>query len=295
MANDSTMANLTFFSTLYRILKEGSANIDSRGNYSDGQSSFTKEIFHQYDTFDVGNQPISNFRKLAWKSSIGEVMWFYIDQSNDLNLLKDKYNVGWWDEWDIGDGTIGQTYGKIVKDYGLIGNLLDGLQINPFGRRHIVDLWQYSCLNGSQGAVGLPPCAFMFTISVQQVKDKRLVHMELHQRSSDFLTANVINKTQYYALLMMIVGHLRYTTGIDYQIGKFSHVVTNVHIYNRHFEMADKLMEDWLNYDYDEEVAMGNHQLILKEDKNFYDYKVSDFEMVGFKPLFDVEKPDISI
>jgi thymidylate synthase len=37
----------------------------------------------------------------------------------------------WWDEWDIGDGTIGQRYGATVKKC-LLNTLLDGLKNDPF-------------------------------------------------------------------------------------------------------------------------------------------------------------------
>lgn len=36
---------------------------------------------------------------------------------NDLDLLKNKYGVDWWNEWDIGNRTIGQynTYLSLPK------------------------------------------------------------------------------------------------------------------------------------------------------------------------------------
>ena len=45
----------------------------------------------------------------------------------DLNILKDKYGVTWWDEWDIGNRTIGQCYGATVKKWNLMENLLNNL------------------------------------------------------------------------------------------------------------------------------------------------------------------------
>ena len=286
--------NLHFLITLQDIVHEGSLNEQSRGNYADGQSVFTKEVFHVYETYEPDDVMISNIRKLAWKSSIGEILWIYRDTSNDLTLLKEKYGVGWWESWDIGDGTIGQTYGKIVEDYDLMNKLLKGLEEKPFDRRHILDLWQYSHLSGDKGAYGLPPCAFMSVYSVEKVGDEFLLHAELHQRSSDFITANVINKVQYHALQKMIVGHLRTVTGLNYKVGKFSHVVTNVHIYDRHFKLADQILEEFSERLNTKERKMP--ELILKDDKLFHDYELSDFELINFIPLFDdMERPEISI
>ena len=64
----------------------------------------------------------------------------YQDESNDLNLLRDKYGVTWWDEWDIGNRTIGSCYGETVRRHNLVNKLLDGIIKDPYGRRHIINL-----------------------------------------------------------------------------------------------------------------------------------------------------------
>jgi thymidylate synthase len=65
----------------------------------------------------------------------------------------------------------------------------------------------------------------------------------------------------------MVAGHC------GYKIGKFCHLVQNLHIYDRHFDASTELLN--------KEPLEIQPKLILKEDKNFYDYTINDFEIVG--------------
>jgi thymidylate synthase len=72
----------------------------------------------------------------------------------------------------------------------------------------------------------------------------------------------------------MFAGHL------GYKVGKFCHFTQNVHIYDRHSDSVDELL---LRSPLDK-----NPKLILKENKNFYDYDLSDFiieDIEGIKKL----------
>lgn len=101
-----------------------------RPKYVDGTPAYTmfvNQVFERYD-LSKGELPIVTLRPTAWKSGIKEILWIYQDQSNDLDSLKDKYGITWWNEWDIGNRTIGQRYGATVKRYDLMNKLLDGLK-----------------------------------------------------------------------------------------------------------------------------------------------------------------------
>jgi len=254
------------------ILEKGSSDTDAnvRPIYKDGTPAHTDFITQTTETFNIakGEFPLTSLRKIPWKSSIKEILWIYQDQSNDLTLLKDKYNVTWWDAWDIGNGTIGQRYGAVVARHHLIDNLLKGLIENPYGRRHIMDLWQYDDLNTSKG---LYPCAFM---TLWSVRDNYL-DATLIQRSSDICVANHINKLQYVALQMMIARHC------NLQVGKFTHFVQNLHIYDRHIKQANELIQRQIN---NPELPMP--RLILNpEKKDFYSFTIQDFTIENYSPL----------
>jgi thymidylate synthase len=142
--------------------------------------------------------------------------------------------------------------------------LLSGLLKDPFSRRHIINMYQYSDLQETEG---LHPCAYEVMFSVRKGEDGLILDMTLIQRSSDYIVANHINKTQYLSLLLMVAGHC------NYKVGKFCHLVQNLHIYDRHFDAITELLN--------KEPLDKQPKLILKENKNFYDYTIDDFEIVG--------------
>jgi thymidylate synthase len=144
-----------------------------------------------------------------------------------------------------------------------MNNLLNGLENDPFGRRHIINLFQESDL---QETKGLYPCAYETIWSVREIDNIYYLDLTLIQRSNDYITAGIINKVQYVALQMMVAGHC------GYEVGKFCHLTQNLHIYDRHYDALEELLNrPTLNI---------SPKIILKSKKNFYDYTISDFEIV---------------
>lgn len=266
-----TIADKNFKKLCMDILNSGNNTLGEkvRPKYADGTPShtyFVNQVFEKYD-LSKGELPILTLRQTAWKSGIKEILWIYQDQSNDLDLLKNKYSITWWDEWDIGNRTIGQRYGATVKKYDLMNKLLDGLKNQPYGRRHIINLYQETDLESTKG---LHPCAMETQWSVRD----GYLDMTLIQRSSDVPVANAINKIQYVALLMMVARH------VGLEAGVFCHYVNNAHIYDRHIEQVKEL----LNREPQED---GNKvKLVLNPEKtNFYDFTIDDFKMENYNPI----------
>ena len=230
-----TKADILFKKLCTRILEEGNNTIGEsvRPKYADGTPShtyFVNQVFEEFD-LEKGEFPILTLRQIAWKSAIKEIFWIYQDQSNDLDLLANKYNISWWDEWEVSSTrTIGTRYGATVKKYNLMNNLLEGLKNQPYGRRHIINLYQYADFEES---AGLYPCAMETHWSVRN----GLLDMTLIQRSSDVPVANTINKLQYVALQMMVAKH------VGLRLGKFCHYVQNAHIYDRHIDIIKEMLE----------------------------------------------------
>lgn len=240
-----------------------------RPKYKDGTDAHTYFITHVCETYDLskGELPITTLRPIGIKSAIGEILWIYQDTSNDLDLLEKKYNISWWKPWEVDNSsTIGQRYGATVKKYDLMNKLLKGLKEEPYTRRHIMNLYQYSDFEESKG---LYPCAFMTMWSVRG----NYLDMTLIQRSSDVCVANHINKMQYVALQMMVARHC----GLE--VGKFTHYVENFHIYDRHIEQAKEML-------YKRVPSDKQPKLILNPNKtNFYDFVVDDFQLVDYEPV----------
>lgn len=265
-------ADKYYIENLNKIINDGCWDECPRPKWQDGtpaHSKFITQVFEEYD-ISKGEFPITTLRNTSIKTGIREIFWIYQKQSNSLEVAREM-GINWWDEWDIGDGTIGQRYGATIKKWDYVNKTLKDLKENPFSRRHIIDMYQESDLRET---MGLHPCAFMTIWSVRKVNDEMLLDLTLIQRSNDYLVAGYINKIQYVALQMMFAGHL------GYKVGKFCHFTQNVHIYDRHFDALDELL--------DREPLDIHPELILKENKNFYDYTIDDFIIKGtsdIKPI----------
>ena len=268
------LADKYFKDNLKKIINNGCWDENPRPKYDDGvvaNSKFITGVFEEYD-LSKNEYPISTLRNIAVKTGIKEIFWIYQKQTSSIEVAK-QLGINWWDYWDIGNGTIGIRYGETVRKYDLINKLLKSLIEEPFSRRHIINLYQYSDLKSSEG---LYPCAFETLWSVRKKDTEYFLDSTLIQRSSDFLTAKVINSTQYLSLQMMIIGHLRFITGLDYKLGKFCHYINNLHIYDRHIQYIDELLS---------RESSEQPTIKLKMDKNFYDYTLEDFEFIGFDKL----------
>ena len=218
------------------VLEEGDGTWDEnpRPKYVDGQpghSKFITQIFEEYD-LSKGEFPITTLRNTAIKTGIREILWIYQKQSNSLEVAREM-GINWWDEWNVGDGTIGQRYGATVQRYDLMNKLLKSLKEDPFSRRHIMNMYQESDMAENKG---LHPCAYETIWSVRKNNDTYYLDMTLNQRSNDYIMAGYINKIQYVALQMMVASHL------GYKVGKFCHFVQNLHVYDRHFDAASELL-----------------------------------------------------
>ena len=273
-----------------RILKEGFKDINPRPKYADGTPAHTISVNHTYRTYDLskGEFPICTLRPQAWKTGIKEIFTIYQKPTNELSKMREM-GVTWWDEWDIGDGTIGQRYGATVARYDLINNLIEDIRKDPYGRRKVVSLWQETDLHETPG---LAPCAFQTIWNVRG----EFLDMMLVQRSGDMLTASGpggINEIQYAALLMMIARHTGYEPGV------FTHIVANEQIYDRHMDAAKRMLSRFSARNQEEfymelelSEVIKQPRLILNPDKtDFYEMTIDDFTMVNYDPI----KPQLKL
>lgn len=282
---------------IHHIIQDGYKDENPRPHYADGTPAHTFSVNHVLRTYDLsaGEFPICTLRPMAWKTGIKEIFTIYQKPTNNLEQMHDM-DVNWWDDWDIGDGTIGQRYGATVSRYDLINNLIKDIQKDPYGRRKVVSLWQETDLHET---AGLAPCAFL---TIWNVRGKYL-DMAMIQRSGDMLTASGaggINEIQYAALLMMIARHTGYEPGV------FTHFVANEQIYDRHIDAAKemkarysitasktKLLEikDEAIYKIYEPSGVQPKLILNPEKTNFYDMTIDDFTMENYDPI----KPQLKL
>lgn len=268
-------ADKYFKDNLLKIKLEGTMDENPRPKYKDNTPAHSKYITQVFEEYDLQKNefPITTLRNTAIKTGIKEILWIYQKQSNSLEIAR-SMGIKWWDDWNIGDDTIGVRYGETVRRYDLINKLLKSLRDDPFSRRHIINLYQEVDLQESKG---LYPCAYETMWSVRKIDNDYYLDLTLNQRSSDYLVANYINKIQYVALQMMIASHL------GYKLGKFCHYVQNLHIYDRHIEAQKEIIN---------RTPIEVQPIIkLKSNKNFYEFTIDDFFIENIENIEKINNP----
>ena len=278
-----TKADTIFKENIRKIMEEGVWSEQARPKYKDGRTANSKYITGAFMEFDLakGEFPITTLRPIAIKSAIKEMLWIYQDQSNRLDVLEEKYNVHYWNDWEVGDSrTIGQRYGAVVKKHDITKKILKQLEANPWNRRNIISLWDYDAFEETDG---LLPCAFQTMFDVRRVDGEIYLDATLTQRSNDMLVAHHINAMQYVALQMMIAKHF------GWKVGKFFYFINNLHIYDNQFEQAEELLR--------REPSDCQPHLVLNvpDGTNFFDIKPEDFELVDYDPVKPQLKFDLAI
>ena len=278
-----TKADTIFKEYIRKIMEEGVWSEQARPKYKDGRTANSKYITGAFMEFDLakGEFPITTLRPIAIKSAIKEMLWIYQDQSNRLDVLEEKYNVHYWNDWEVGDSrTIGQRYGAVVKKHDITNKILKQLEDNPWNRRNIISLWDYDAFEETEG---LLPCAFQTMFDVRRVDGEIYLDATLTQRSNDMLVAHHINAMQYVALQMMIAKHF------GWKVGKFFYFINNLHIYDNQFEQAEELLR--------REPSDCRPHLVLNvpDGTNFFDIKPEDFELVDYDPVKPQLKFDLAI
>lgn len=215
--------------------------------------------------------PILTKKKVAFESAKKELFWIYQDQSNDVNLLKEKYGVKVWDEWANDEGTIGKAYGFQVKKHNQIDRLIEGIKSDPYSRRHRIQLWSEE----DASEMELEPCAFMTLWYVDPVSNE--LNMTLIQRSGDMGLGIPFNMVQY-AILQKIVAHC---TG--YKVGEFVHLINDAHVYVNHINPLKRQLSL-------EELPPRAYVEITTHETDFYkltpdDIKLRDYQSYGAIPM----------
>lgn len=264
-------ADIIFKRNIKDILENGTLSEKTRAMYKDGTPAHFKYVTQVCDTYDLtkGEFPITTLRPIAIKSAIKEIFWIYQQGSNKLEDLQNM-GVNYWNDWNIGDNTIGHRYGYTVSKFNIIDNILKNLEDNPYNRRNVISLWDYQSFRETNG---LLPCAYNTMFDVRKVNGTMYLDCTLTQRSNDMLVAHHINAMQYVALQMMIACHF------GWEVGKFTYFVNNLHIYDNQYKQAEELIN--------RTPIACNPKLVLNCPKgtNFYAIKPEDFELIDYESV----------
>jgi thymidylate synthase len=243
--------------------------LDNGVTKEDRTGTGTISVFGYQMRFDLNEGfPVLTTKKLHLRSIIHELLWFLKGETN-IQYLKDN-NVSIWDEWADENGNLGPVYGSQWRSWPTadgrhidqIKQVIDQLKNNPDSRRIIVSAWNVGEIENMK----LPPCHAFFQFYVADGK----LSCQLYQRSADTFLGVPFNIASYALLTMMMAQ----VCGL--QLGDFVHTLGDAHLYSNHLEQAHLQ----LSRDFRPLPTMK----INPEVKDIFDFKIEDFELVGYDP-----------
>ena len=273
-------ADQIFVENMKEIMEHGVSDekYNVRPHWADGTPAHTIKKFGIINTYDLQEEfPILTIRRTALKSAIDEILWIWQKKSNNIHDLHSHI----WDSWADENGSIGKAYGyqlgkKAIYpegEFDQVDRVLYDLKHNPNSRRIMTNIYNFEDLH----EMGLYPCAYSMTFNVEGDRLNGI----LNQRSNDMLTANNWNVVQYAILIMMFAQ----VSGL--KPGKLIHVIADAHIYDRHIPLVKKV------------IAKPQHKapkLVMNPDvKNFYYFKVEDFQLIDYEYEILEEKIPVAI
>jgi len=261
-------ADKIFIEMCKDILKNGfsTEGQNVRAKWEDGSPAHTIKKFCVINRYDLAEEfPILTLRPTNLKAAIDELLWIWQKKSNNIKYLKSHI----WDSWADESGSIGKAYGYQLGikhkypegEFDQVDRVIYDLKHNPYSRRIMTNIYNHSDLH----EMHLYPCAYSMTFNVTG----RKLNGILNQRSQDVLVANNWNVAQYSILMHMMAQ----VSGLE--VGEFVHVIADAHIYDRHIPLVEELIQ--------RNPYPAPKLLINKEVKDFYDFKVEDFELEGYQ------------
>ncbi len=225
--------------------------------------------------------PALTTKKLAWKSVTSELLWF-LEGSNDERRLaeilydrgreeiKDKKTIwtqnaksNYWRNKAKFEGDVGRIYGVQWRDFNgvdQIQNLINGIQKDPNGRRHILSAWNPAEID----LMSLPACHAFSQFFVSNGK----LSCQLYQRSCDMFLGVPFNIASYSLLTHIIANEC------NLQVNEFIHSLGDFHIYHEHFDQVKNQLQ---------RKPRKIPKLKFKPN-NVFSYKISDFELIDYDP-----------
>jgi len=270
-------ADQIFVENMKDILENGfwDTNLKVRPHWDDGTPAHTVKKFGIVNRYNLQEElPILTIRRTAFKSCLDELLWIWQKKSNNIHDLKSHI----WDSWADENGSIGKAYGyQLAKksiypegEFDQVDRVLYDLKHNPQSRRIMTNIYNFEDLH----EMNLYPCAYSMTFNVSG----DTLNGILNQRSNDMLTANNWNVLQYALLLIMFAQ----VSGL--KAGTLIHVIADAHIYDRHVDLVKEV------------ISKPQHPApklkVNPNVKNFYDFKVEDFELIDYEyEKFDKKIP----
>ena len=234
-------------------------NIDTHGDLSKPRDLEVKELLLANVRIDP-TKPIANFeaRSFNWKYFAGEMAW-YLHRDTNIDYIN-KFSGFWKGITNPGTNEINSNYGALVINDDQIGWVVDSLLADKNSRQAIMFFNQPKFqFEGNKDFVCTMYANFF-------IRSNRL-HMKVQMRSNDVFYGLTFDAPFFSFLMQSVYLILKKNEKYsDLTLGTYHHFADNIHYYERHFELADKIK----NIDPITLQDNGSDTLILK--KPLFDY-----------------------
>jgi thymidylate synthase len=260
----------------------------------------TRSVFGYQMRFNLQQGfPAVTTKRLAWKSVVGELLWFLEGSTDERRLaeltygehrgeLVDKTTI-WTANADKQGVELGYLNNKFTKHLGpvygaqwrnfngvhpkcdQIANIIDQINNNPDSRRIILSAWNPLKIE----EMALPPC---HTLAQFRVINGKL-SCQLYQRSADMFLGVPFNIASY-SLLTHMLAHIS-----ELEVGEFVWTGGDCHIYQNHFEQVKQQIART------PDTLPGLVMPVFCDLETLLHCKTSDFQLVNYNPQSTIKAP----
>ena len=237
------------------------SDIELTGNVSQPRDLKVKELLLHTVKFDP-TQPFANFENRAfnWKYFAGELAW-YMSKDNDIDYIN-KFSNFWKGITNPGTNEINSNYGSLIFGKQLQW-VKDSLIADKNTRQAIAFFNQPKFqFEGNKDFV----CTMYMNFFIRDNK----LHTKVQMRSNDIFYGLTFD-APFFALIHQHVYLWIKDTYPELELGTYFHSADNIHFYERHFELANNILNE----------------------TNTGDIKTYKFELQ--QPLFEVEDGSMKI
>lgn len=270
----------------------------NNGNYRQTRNAKTYSLFGDTLTFDLKKGfPLLTTKKTFARGIFEELIFFLKGQTNSkileekgVNIWKPNTTPEFIEKCNLpyGEGDMGPMYGFVWKHFGAeyvdchtdysnkgfnqIEYVLHLLSTDPYSRRILMTT--YNPEQAGQGV--LYPChSIVIQFYITDYADKKMVSMNMYQRSVDFCCGVPFNIASNAFLLHLICNTLNIKNNCDnYYPDKLNLIMGDIHIYENHIEQAIEQIKR-VPYDFPMIHIKNKHS-------NIEHYKWDDVELINY-------------
>lgn len=268
-------------------LKIGLSRPDSYMTLEQFEKAILEDPTSEWAAQHVDLGPVYGYQWRYWEGGVQKIASTRLVGAGEKKLeprqWKNKLSPGLYSQGD---------YVVEYETLDQLGNMIDGVINDPFGRRHLVDSWRPDMIQDQ----ALPPCHYAFEVVVSPTTGR--INLIFTMRSNDTpigLPANLAG----YALLMHLIcrltkrppGELIYN-GADVHIYHNQFDGVKEHLSRRHLIQRQPVLEIADPVERFEDVREKEHAALIARYGRLHpiDYfTMEDFQVIGYDPALPIK------